>query len=115
MFREQWFERGIFTWGWLTASVATGVALLRIVDPRLKSKTLEDFGMAYVGIAPVEIFLISTAPVLTNSGYGWALVAATLGFGVVTLIIARMVGWWSVAPPETEDEGAQADQEMAVP
>lgn len=115
MFREQWFERGIFTWGWLTASVATGVALLRIVDPRLKSKTLEDFGMAYVGIAPVEIILISTAPVLTNSGYGWALVAATLGFGVVTLIIARMVGWWSVAPPETEGEGTEADQEMAVP
>src|SRR5699024_6097219 len=34
-FRENWFEKGIFTFGWITGAVAMGIALLRIVDPKL--------------------------------------------------------------------------------
>lgn len=63
-FTEYWFERGIFTWGWTTGAVAMGIALLRIVDPDLKSNTLNDFGLAFIVIAPVELMLITFSPVI---------------------------------------------------
>jgi glutamate:Na+ symporter, ESS family len=110
-FRERWFERGIFTWGWMTGSVATGIALLRIVDPRRKSDTLEDFGLAYLGVAPVEIILISVTPIAVTAGYAWGVAGATLAFGIATIVLARLLGWWSVAPVEAH-ESAVVDQEV---
>ena len=53
-FRNFWFERSLFTFGWNTGVVGTGVALLRVVDPRLRSGTLEDYGLAYLFIATLE-------------------------------------------------------------
>lgn len=107
-FPDRWFERGIFTWGWMTGSVPTGIALLRIVDSRNKSNTLEDFGIAYLGVAPAEIVLITVVPVAVSAGFGWAVVAATLAFGVFTVLLARMLGWWSV--PLREDVASQSTQ-----
>jgi ESS family glutamate:Na+ symporter len=107
-FPDRWFERGIFTWGWMTGSVPTGIALLRIVDSRNKSNTLEDFGIAYLGVAPAEIVLITVVPVAVSAGFGWAVVAATLVFGVFTVLLARMLGWWSV--PLREDVASQSTQ-----
>ena len=48
LFHNFWFERGIFIFGWSTGVAAIGVTLLRVVDPQLRSKALEDYGMAYV-------------------------------------------------------------------
>lgn len=107
-FPDRWFERGIFTWGWMTGSVPTGIALLRIVDSRNKSNTLEDFGIAYLGVAPVEIVLITVVPVAVSTGFGWAVVAATLAFGVFTVVLARMLGWWAV--PLREDVAVQPER-----
>jgi glutamate:Na+ symporter, ESS family len=114
MFTDEWFSRGIFTWGWMTGSVATGIALLRIVDPKRRSGTLEDFGLAFIFIVPLEIILISFSPAIVHNGYGWVLVAATVAFGLVTLLVARRVGWWAArsAPPDAE---APADEEPERP
>jgi ESS family glutamate:Na+ symporter len=57
IFRDYWFERAIFTYGWLTGVLGFSVALLRIVDPKLESNTLEDYGAAYFVIGPVELVL----------------------------------------------------------
>lgn len=64
-FPKYWFERGIFTWGWNTGTVAMGIALLNIVDVNGESGTLEDYGLAYIPIAPVEVLLITFAPLFT--------------------------------------------------
>lgn len=109
MFRDQWFARGIFTWGWMTGSVATGIALLRIVDPRHKSGTLTDFGLAYVAIIPIEIILISLSPQIVSDGYGWLLMAGTIVFGLVVLAVARAVGWWRVKDDEPTPEPAERE------
>lgn len=47
-FGKHWLERGIFGWGWATAAVATGIALLKMVDPKQRSGTLNEYGLAYV-------------------------------------------------------------------
>ncbi|MEV0387615.1 sodium/glutamate symporter [Nonomuraea sp. NPDC050643] len=112
-FRRRWYERGIFTWGWMTGSVATGLALLRIVDPRNRSRTLEDFGLAYLGVAPVEILLITSAPIVVTAGYAWGLAGACLAFGVVTLVVARVLGWWGVPADDVPGESVPGESAPA--
>jgi ESS family glutamate:Na+ symporter len=72
MLGENWFEKSIFTWGWATGAVATGIALLRIIDPKLKTKTMETFAIAYLPLMPVEVVTISFAPFLALAGLSWA-------------------------------------------
>jgi glutamate:Na+ symporter, ESS family len=56
-FRTFWFERSIFTFGWLTGTLGISVSLVRAADPQLRSRTLEDYGAAYLVIGPVEMML----------------------------------------------------------
>src|SRR5699024_5808993 len=62
LMQDGWFERSIFVWGWAIGAVSTGIALLRVVDPALKSGTLEDFGVAYLPVIPVEITEVAFVP-----------------------------------------------------
>lgn len=73
LFRNYWFERSIFIFGWCTGVVAIGVTLLRICDPETKSKTLEDYGTAYALISIIEVFIVALTPQL----------AVSLGCGIV--------------------------------
>lgn len=104
MFTEAWLERGLFCWGWSTASVATGIALLRIVDPKGKSRTIEEFGLAYVGFAPVEITMAIAAPVLIANGFGWGFIAVCLVSGIGVLGAAFVLGWVNSAPKTADDK-----------
>ncbi|RGE19407.1 sodium/glutamate symporter [Leucobacter sp. wl10] len=71
---DGWYERQLFTWGWSTGAVATGIALLRIVDPKLNSRTLEDFSVAYLPVLPVEITAVTFVPLLVIAGASWSVV-----------------------------------------
>ena len=84
-----WFERSLFTWGWITGVTAMGIALLRIVDPDNESDTLADFGVGYLFLAPIEIGLLTVAPLLLAQGYEWGLAGAALG-GAAVLTIATL-------------------------
>jgi ESS family glutamate:Na+ symporter len=70
MMKESWFEKALFTWGWYTGTMAMGIALLRVVDPKMQSRCLDSYALAYLFIAPVEIILISLAPFAFVNGYG---------------------------------------------
>ena len=70
LMKECWFEKALFTWGWFTGTMAMGIALLRVVDPKRRSRCLDDYALAYLFIAPVEICLITFAPVAFVNGYG---------------------------------------------
>lgn len=78
LFRTFWFERSIFMFGWTTGVVAMGVTLLRIVDPEYKSGTLEDYGMAYVFIAIIEVALVTLAPIYVVLGRTSALITGAV-------------------------------------
>lgn len=91
-----WFEKQLFTWGWATGAVSTGIALLRIVDPRMKSRTLEDFAIAYIPVLPVEIAAVTFVPALVLAGAAWgavgiwgAIAVLAAGFLVVLARIRR--------------------------
>lgn len=63
LFTNYWFERSIFIFGYITGVVAIGVTLLRIVDPEIRSGTLDDFGTAYTFQSIIELFLVSLSPI----------------------------------------------------
>ncbi len=89
-FRNYWFERSIFIFGYLTGVVAIGVTLLRIVDPKMKSGTLDDFGMGYTIQSFVEIFLVTMLPIFICQIGCIPVGVVVLASGIALLIFNRM-------------------------
>lgn len=92
--KTYWFERSIFAWGWWTGTMAMGIALIRIVDPKLLSKAMDDYALAYLPIAPIEILLITFVPILFVNGHGLWLMLACLAVSLLLLLLAKKMGWW---------------------
>ena len=69
-FDDHWFERGIYVFGMSTGVMATGVILLRIVDPKYESGILEDFGLAWIFLSFIDMMIISLSPLFITTGYG---------------------------------------------
>ena len=90
-FNNFWFERSIFVFGYITGVVAIGVTLLRIVDPEMKSGTLDDFGTAYTLQSVIELFLVSFIPVFAVA-YGCIPVGGVvLAIGIGMILFNRKV------------------------
>ncbi len=92
--KTYWFERTIFAWGWWTGTMAMGIALIRIVDPKLLSKAMDDYALAYLPIAPVEILLITFVPICFVMGYGAWLMLGCLVLSLLLIFLAKKMGWW---------------------
>lgn len=97
MMRDYWFEKAIFTWGWYTGTMAMGIALLRVVDPEMKSRCLDNYALAYLFIAPVEIALITFAPIAFLNGYGLHFALLCVVGGLLALLISYLRGWHKVS------------------
>ena len=92
-FGEKWLERGLFGWGWATAAVATGIALLKMVDPKLKSGTLNEYGVAYVGFAPFEIGMTILAPIAVIAGFVTGFAWVSFAVAVAVVVMAYALKW----------------------
>lgn len=92
--KTYWFERTIFAWGWWTGTMAMGIALIRIVDPKLASKAMDDYALAYLPIAPVEIILITFVPIMFVNGMGVWLSLGCLVLSALIVLLAVKMGWW---------------------
>jgi ESS family glutamate:Na+ symporter len=99
IYHNFWFERSLFVYGWNTGVIATSVTLLRVVDPRLRTHTLEDYGLAYVFIAGIEIALLVVLPPLVAAGVIlWPALALLLAAAICVLLSYRVVGWFPASP-----------------
>lgn len=94
MMKESWFEKALFTWGWYTGTMAMGIALLRVVDPKMQSRCLDSYALAYLFIAPVEIILISLAPFAFVNGYGLLFSGICLLGGLSVMAVAYFKRWF---------------------
>ncbi|MBY5993546.1 sodium:glutamate symporter [Ferrimonas balearica] len=88
---ENWFEKAVFTWGWLTGTVGMGIALLRIADPKMRSKVLDDYAIAYVPGSVVDMVMISLVPVLMMQGMAMEAIGGMLVYLVAVLLFWRLV------------------------
>ncbi|QDI92887.1 sodium:glutamate symporter [Salicibibacter halophilus] len=93
VFHQHWFENGIFGWGWSTGTVAMGVALLKVADPKSEATTLDDYALGYAGMVPFEVIIITFGPLLIISGFGVVFTLALLAFWVILFVIAAKSGW----------------------
>lgn len=89
IFNKDWFEKSMFTWGWFTGTVAMGIALLRIVDPKRQTSCMDDYAIAYLFIAPIEISLITFAPIAFFNGYGLLFSCLCFFIGLALIIIRK--------------------------
>lgn len=94
LLKECWFEKALFTWGWFTGTMAMGIALLRVVDPKMRSRCLDNYALAYLFIAPVEISLITFAPVAFVNGYGLLFSGICLVSFLAILSVAYFKKWF---------------------
>lgn len=103
LFMNFWFERSIFVFGYITGVVAIGITLLRIVDPEMKTGTLEDFGTAYTLQSVIELFLVTMIPVVVvNTGLIIPGVVLTI-IGVGMLLLSKWIyGSYSLKTPMSE-------------
>ncbi len=108
LFDNYWFERAIFGWGWSTGTVAMGLALLRIVDPELKSKTLDDYAISYLGMVPPEMLIITMAPILFSIGLPWVFPVTLLLTGIIIILVYKKKGWWVTEDPYNRNQSSQS-------
>ena len=101
--KDAWFEKSIFAWGWWSGTMAMGIALLRIVDPKMESKAMDDYALAYLPCAPVEILLITFVPILFTNGHGLLLSIGCILISLIILLLAKKAGWW--IPSSASDNG----------
>ena len=89
LFREAWFERAIAEFGQSTGVTATGLLLLRTVDPENKTVAAASFGYKQLLHEPFMGGVIWTASALT--------LVYTLGWRPVWILSLVMVLLWSAA------------------
>ncbi|NKB70194.1 MAG: sodium:glutamate symporter [Candidatus Latescibacteria bacterium] len=88
VFRELWFEKSLYTWGWVTGVMAMAIALLRIVDPDNDSRVLDDFALAYIVVGLIEGVMVILCPIAVAHGQGWLLALGASAAGLVLLLMA---------------------------
>lgn len=98
---HDWFERNMMVWGHASGVVATGILLLRVVDPDFKSRGVEDSGIADILNRPIIIALQVLPPLFLSMGGSWPHIVTwtIIGATVLLLIVARALGWWRPDSP----------------
>lgn len=105
LLKQEWFERGIYVYGYSTGVTAIGMALLRIVDPENKSCTLDDAAIVTPIESIIEIFALAIVPVACVQGSWMAAVTPLLIYLAALIIIPFVFKWWHKHPHRVWDEG----------
>lgn len=108
LLKQEWFERGIYVYGYSTGVTAIGMALLRIVDPENKSCTLDDAAIVTPIESMIEIFALAVVPVACVQGNWVAAVIPILMYLAVLLIVPVVFKWWHKHPYGVYDESQEA-------
>ena len=94
MNRGSWFERSIFVFGYSTGVFAIGFILLRIVDPKNHSKTLNDTALTGPLSTPIEMFAWGAGPAMLMGGQHWTFVGIYLAISIACVVINMAMKWW---------------------
>ncbi|WP_232044029.1 hypothetical protein [Fusobacterium ulcerans] len=108
LLKQEWFERGIYVYGYSTGVTAIGMALLRIVDPENKSCTLDDAAIITPLESIIEIFALATIPVACVQGNWLIAVIPVLLYLAALIIIPFIFKWWHPHPKAVYDESQDA-------
>ena len=94
MFKTNWFEKSMFSFGWLTGITATGMTLLRIMDPDNESGCIEDFAMAGIVTGIIDAAVVAVAPLAVCLGGAYQFTGICVAVCLLLLIVARSLKWY---------------------
>lgn len=100
MMPDNWFERGIFTYGVYTGVFAIGFVLLRIVDPDNRSKTLDDVAITAPISNITEILSVAMVPVLLSTGQEKTAIVTAGLYSLFFLVLPTVMKWWYFKLPK---------------
>lgn len=87
MLPDFWFERGVADVGQAMGVTSTGLILLRVVDPDLKTPAYQAFGYKQLIMEPFfggGLVTAGVIPIIANFGVGWLLA------GTVALFVGAL-------------------------
>ena len=87
--KEQWFEKMVNVFGQCTGNAATGMTLLRCVDPKNESCSGDASGVSLFLFMPVWVGMIAIGPELAVLENGTAIL---LGLGAGIMVLAYGIG-----------------------
>jgi ESS family glutamate:Na+ symporter len=99
MNKYDWFERGMFVFGFLTGVYANSFVLTRIVDPEMKSKTFDDTAICAPLTSPTDILVLTFGPILLSTGQLWTFLTPAFGYLIFFFGLAFMMKWWYGSMP----------------
>lgn len=94
MMQKEWFEKGIYVYGYATGVTAIGLSLLRIVDPNNESTTLDETAIVTPFESIIEIFALAFLPGLIASGKWYIGVIPILIYGIVLFLLPIIGKLW---------------------
>jgi ESS family glutamate:Na+ symporter len=100
------FEHALLFFGMSTGTLATGLALLKVVDPEMRSPAAASAAFGSGAAVPgVGLMLLGFLP-MTVAGFpeqwpsrGFVMLAAMIGFALVVFVLWRLVGGWRPRRP----------------
>lgn len=93
MFDDDWFERALASYGLESGVLATGLMLLRVVDPKFETTGRESAAASAALCYPWSLPYVMLMPALAFSLSSWAILGISAGLLVVFLVIARVFFW----------------------
>lgn len=91
---EAWFEHGIIFFGMLSGVMATGVTLLRVVDPDFESGSMEGLGIACIPAGFTDLILIGVVPIFLGEGHTLISGIVITLIGLAALMLLKLTGCW---------------------
>ncbi len=89
---HDWFEKGITAFGQGTGNTSTGLALLRCVDPDMRSSAMEACGIGTSLFIPIYGMLPAFAPMLAMQSE-WYVIGVGVAIMGVTFVLSRIFLW----------------------
>ena len=97
----------LFLCAFATGVMATGVTLLRVVDPDAKTGTLEDYGIAYVVLSFLSVIIPIVVPAMILGGQSWALGIGATVLAIAGIILSKVMVGWFTQPKDQLREGEE--------
>ena len=93
IFDVDWFERAVASYGLESGVLATGLMLLRVVDPKFETTGQESVASAVSLLYPVAISYVVLAPLLSTTIPAWILWVGSFIIWLAFYIVARRKFW----------------------
>ena len=93
LFDEDWFERAMGSYGLESGVLATGLMLLRVVDPKFETTGQESAAASAALCYPWSLPYVMFAPLLSFMFPGWMLFAVSALLWIIMYMVARKFFW----------------------